>query len=181
MKLSIRALIRPDDVLKLVCLPGYDKVKHFGSISNLWQILLSESPDTVEYRTAHDKLLSVSEPVKATLTRSGINNAAAQAAAYKNQALAKRSKTCGICMNSFRVSKSEQGETRIPSSEYPVILECGDIFCYHCLSMWLRQHAHCPALGCGKDFGNRAEVRSKIESQVQRHDSNLARTLDLME
>ncbi len=182
MRPLLESLVRPEQILQLVCLSGPDKVKHFDTITRLWAVIHSQSQDSEEYGIAYGRLYRVSDVVKAAIDRSDSENDAIRAAAEENQNLGIGPKGCGICINPFDFGESKEGEAGIAPqaslSNFPVILGCGNTFCYHCAAMWFKNHTHCPALGCDVDFGDSAAVRSRIDSQVYRCDTELAEVLE---
>lgn len=176
--LSSETLIRPEHILQLVCLPGYSKVRHFETVTSLWQKIHSQPRDSLEYQTAYRKSSHVSHIVRAAITRSNMEQAAADAVARENQNLGIGQQSCGICLEPFRMGGVALGSRSV--SEVPVTLRCGDIFCYHCVALWLKKHTHCPALGCKMDFGDAVAIKAKIDSQVHQHDDELRQVLDMM-
>ena len=104
-----------------------------------------------------------------------------QAARDARGKLGCEAKTCGICLEPFRLgSENANFGLRTALVGWPVTLECGDMFCYQCLSLWLKNHTHCPALGCGVELGDTAAVQASIDAQVHRYDRELGEVLDLI-
>ena len=181
---SSEELIRPEHILQLFCLPGPSKVKHFDTVTNLWLKLCLYPKSFSEYQEAYKKLFLVSDIVRAAIARSEMEQAARKAEVEGDNALGNGSKTCGICLEPFRLGRAEQANAMVGGRASligcPVTLDCGDTCCYHCLSLWLKNHTRCPALGCGVDFGDPAVVQANTDAQVFRYDHELGEVLDLM-
>ena len=75
---EIKQLIRPDHIRNIPKFPEESKEKYINGVSELWNIIENHSPESEEYRKAHQKLFEVTKSVRMTMAKVSGHGVASQ-------------------------------------------------------------------------------------------------------
>ena len=174
---SFESLVRPEHILRLSCLPGSNKVTLFGTVTNLWSMIHSPFQTSEDSDHACEKLIRLSSLVETISTAFE----AEYIAAVQQPDPAIERKVCGICLAETQSSWTKQDSAgicpRAPLSRSPIVLQCGNVFCHGCLTMWLKAHNHCPALSCEIGVGLTRAKCLDVDLQIDQRGSAMMTAL----